>query len=270
MIKRLLLIIVLSFAGVSGYMALFEDQFIYFPDRSLSSTPADFAMPFDERFIVTSDGISLHGWYMPVPSAQFTLLHFHGNAGNISHRLSLYRKWQAMGLSVYAFDYRGYGKSEGEPDEAGLYEDGRAVWTDLTLHLGLKPEEVIISGRSLGAAVAAMLATEVKAAGVVLETPFTSIPDMAAFHYPWLPLRWLVKTDFDVESLVKHIRLPLLIIAARDDAIAPSWMAEHIFNAAHALKMKIELSGGHNDFDHVSSQSYVAAWRKWIITLIKP
>ncbi|ATX79003.1 hypothetical protein Ga0123461_0568 [Mariprofundus aestuarium] len=257
----------LSFAGASGYMALFEDNYIYFPAREVSSTPAYFGMQFEELHVTTTDGITLHGWYMPVPSSRFTVLHLHGNAGNISHRLSLYRQWQAMGLSVYAIDYRGYGKSEGEPGEAGLYADARAAWRDATTRLGLKPESVIIAGRSLGAAVAAKLAREVKAAGLALETPFSNIPDMASFHYPWLPLRWLAKSRFDAMESVKDVYLPLLLIAARDDSIAPAWMAEKVFAAANEPKKKVELAGGHNDFDHYSFMAYAVAWREWIGTL---
>lgn len=270
LLKRLFLIALLTLAGLSIYMMLFEEKFIYFPGSELSGTPANYGMPFEQLQVSTADGVKLHGWQMPVPESRFTVLHFHGNAGNISHRLSLYRKWQSMGLSVYAFDYRGYGKSEGKPDEAGLYEDARAVWKDVTHRLGVKPEQVILAGRSLGAAVAAKLATEVKAAGVVLETPFTNIPDMAACHYPWLPLRWLTKSRFDTKNMVKEIHLPLLVIGASEDRIAPVWMAEDIFSTANALKVKIELSGGHNNFDQISSHAYTAAWQQWISALQHP
>jgi len=245
-------------------MALLEDNYIYFPSREVSTTPADFGIQFDELQITTADSVTLHGWYMPIPSSRFTVLHFHGNAGNISHRLLLYRKWQEIGLSVYAIDYRGFGRSGGEPGEQGIYEDARAAWSDVTIRLGLKPEGVIIAGRSLGAAVAAKLASEVKAAGLALETPFSSIPDMASFHYPWLPLRWLAKSQFDVVASVKNVGLPLLLIAARDDTIAPSWMAEKIFAAANEPKTEALLAGGHNNFDHYASRAYAAAWRDWI------
>jgi pimeloyl-ACP methyl ester carboxylesterase len=267
LIKRLLFVVMMTFVGVSGYMALFEDQFIYFSSRDVQATPADYGMTFEELLVGTEDGITLHGWYMPEPLSHFTVLHFHGNAGNISHRLSLYKAWQSLGLSVYAFDYRGYGKSEGTPGEAGLYADARAVWSDLTIRLGVKPQHVIIAGRSLGAAVAAKLASEVNAAGVVLETPFSSIPDMAALHYPWLPVRWLARTNFDTESMVRDVHMPLLMIAARDDAISPAQMADSIFAAANAPKTKVELPGGHNDFDHYSSMAYGEAWREWIAML---
>ena len=264
MIKQLFLIIVLSIAGLLAYMALFEDQFIYFPAGELTATPADYGMQFEECSVTTDDAVKLHGWYMPLPSSRFTVLHFHGNAGNISHRLSLYRQWQAMGLSVYAIEYRGYGQSEGEPGEAGIYNDARAAWRDLTKRLSLKPEQVIIAGRSLGAAVAAKLASEVKAAGVVLETPFTSIPDMAAYHYPMLPLRWLVRSQYDVETMVKSLHMPLLLISAGNDEIVAAGMAERIFAAANEPKIQQLLTGGHNDFDMRSDRAYSKVWLNWL------
>lgn len=266
-LKRLLIISVATMVIVCCYMALFEDQFIYFPSRELDATPAEFGMQHEELLIATDGELTLCGWYMPVPLSTHAVIHFHGNAGNISHRLSLYRRWQAMGLSVYAIDYRGYGRSEGEPSEAGLYEDARAAWRDATMRLGLKPNSIIIAGRSLGAAVAAKLATEVQAAGVVLETPFSNIPDMAAHHYPWLPLRFLAGSRYDTKALVHDIHQPLLLIAARNDTIAPPQMAEAIFQEANEPKQKIELAGDHNDFDDYSSAAYKQAWQSWLSTL---
>ena len=174
LIYRFFLIAFLSLAGLSFYMMLFEESFIYFPESELQQTPASIGLTFTEYQFKTADDIVLHGWYMPHPTARFTVLHMHGNAGNISHRLSLYQRWHQMKLSVFAFDYRGYGESSGEPDEKGLYEDARAVWRLLNHELFLKPAEIIISGRSLGAAVAAKLASEKKPVGLVLETPFST------------------------------------------------------------------------------------------------
>ena len=245
-------------------MIMFEDQFIYFPESQLQQTPAAAGLVFEQHRFKTLDGVKLYGWFMPHSDARYTVLHFHGNAGNISHRLSLYRHWHQMGLSVFAFDYRGYGNSEGSPGEKGLYEDGRAAWRLLTEKLGLPTSSIIISGRSLGAAVATKLATEVQSAGLVLETPFTSIPDMAAYHYPWLPLRWLVKSRFDTTAMVGNIQTPMLLISAKNDSIVPTFMARSIFYAAREPKLHVSLSGGHNSFDSMSEQIYLESWRSWL------
>ncbi len=248
-------------------MMLFEDQFIYFPDKEIAQTPAAIGLSFTEQQFRTADGVILHGWYMPHPSAHFTLLHLHGNAGNISHRLSLYRRWHQMGLSVFAFDYRGYGKSRGKPTEGGLYEDARAAWHHLRQGQDLSAERIIISGRSLGATVAVKLAVAFHPSGLVLETPFSNIPDMAAYHYPWLPLRWLAQSSFDTEMGVRDVDVPLLLISAKTDLIAPAFMADRIFSVANEPKRHISLAGGHNDFDHVSEREYLSSWKNWLVGL---
>ena len=257
----------LAFGGMLGAMTLFEKHYIYFPEAEIRQTPADVGLGFVEQRFRTADGLLLHGWYMPAAAGRLTLLHFHGNAGNISHRLPLYRQWHELGLSVFAFDYRGYGKSEGEPGEEGVYVDARAAWQALSTIDGFSAERTIIAGRSLGAAVAARLASEVDAAGLVLETPFTSIPDMAAYHYPWLPLRWLARSRFDTLATVSRVRLPLLLISAGDDRIVPSGMAERIFAAANEPKQHLRLPGGHNDFDMSPDGKYLQAWRAWLASL---
>ena len=259
--------VVLSVGGVSLYMALFEDRFIYFPGKEISQTPAAIGLTFSEHQFTSADSLILHGWYMPHPSARFTLLHLHGNAGNISHRLSLYRRWHSLGLSVFAFDYRGYGKSAGEATEAGLYEDAKSARAYVMQNLGVSASRLIISGRSLGAAVAVKLATEQGSAGVVLETPFTNISDMAAYHYPWLPLRWLARSSFDTATMMRDLHAPLLLISAITDRIAPASMADHIFTVASQPKRHIRLAGGHNDFDHLSERQYLNAWKNWLLTL---
>ena len=257
----------ISMAGVAGlllYMSVFENRYIYFPSRELLQTPADAGLAFKELRFESGAGVTLHGWFIPASGSRFTVLHFHGNAGNISHRLSLYRQWHEQGLSVFAFDYRGYGKSGGEPDEQGLYEDARAAWRALT---AIEHGKMIIAGRSLGAAVAANLALEVNAEGLVLETPFTSIRDMAAHHYPLLPLGWLVQSRFDSEAIIAGVQMPVLLISAADDRIVPAGMAERIFAAANKPKLHISLAGGHNDFDLRSGRAYRQAWQRWIAEL---
>ncbi len=264
------LILALSFAGILAYMLMFEDKYIYFPDRALQQTPADVGLPFEDHQFQTTDGVTLHGWYMPRPGARFTVLHFHGNAGNISHRLHLYRRWHGLGLSVFAFDYRGYGRSGGEPDEHGLYLDSQAAWFRLTGKQGIEPEHIILAGRSLGCAVAARLASEVKAAGLVLETPFTNIPDMAAYHYPWLPLRWLVRSRYDSLDSIGKVDVPVLLIDAKSDRIVPASMSRRIFSAITAPGTHVTLPGDHNDFDILSGSAYAQTWRTWLDSLKPP
>lgn len=245
-------------------MLLIEDDLIYQPERDIATTPATAGLPWRDVAITASDGVQLHGWFIPAARARYTLLHFHGNAGNISHRLHLYRQWHTMGLNILAIDYRGYGKSDGAVSEAGLYRDAKAAWRHLTGAMNTAPSQIIISGRSLGAAVASRLAADKPAAGLVLETPFTSIRAMAAEHYPWLPARFFTRNRLDTLAHIRRLTLPLLIIAATEDTIVPLAMPQQIHAAAIAPKQLVQLAGNHNSFDIVSRTAYIAAWQQWL------
>jgi len=266
-LSRLLLVPVLIYIGITGWMLAFEDQYIYFPDTVMLHTPADAGLPFTEYRFNTPDGVSLHAWWMPASGSRYTVLHFHGNMGNISHRLHIYKRWHAMGLNVFAVEYRGFGKSSGQPSEEGLYEDARTSWGYLTGKLGISPAQVIIAGRSLGCAIAADLAGKVRHAGTVLETPFTSIPGMAKSMYPWLPLSLLAHTQLNTLAKVREIHGPLLLINAKDDRVVPPAMTEDIFAVVHEPKTLQTLEGGHNDFGTVSRDAYFRIWKQWLTTL---
>lgn len=263
----LLLLLLVGLLAVSALMLLFEKKYIYFPDSDIAATPAATGLPYREVRITAGDGVALHGWFIPASGARKTLLHFHGNAGNISHRLHLYRQWHQLGLNILAIDYRGYGRSGGSISEAGIYHDAEAAWQYLTSELNIPPENTIIAGRSLGAAVAAKLAIGKKAAGLVLETPFTSIREMAAEHYPWLPVRALIHTRLDTLAYVQKAGLPLLVIAATDDEIVPIAMPQRIYAEARTPKRLVQLPGGHNDFDILSETAYIEAWKNWLESL---
>jgi len=267
---RLLLILALAIGGTVAYMISHEADYIYYPDRNMVQSPRTTGLPFSVQRVKTPDGIELYGWYMPQRDARFVVLSLHGNAGNISHRLDEYRRWHDMGLSVFAFDYRGFGDSQGTPSEAGLHIDAMTAWKLLTDTFGIAPERIIIAGRSLGTPVAARLAGEVNPAGVVLEVPFTSIPDMSSEKYPWLPLRWFVRERFDTQAPLASMQVPLLLISAKQDELIPQWMPEQLFEAYKGSKLRGALDGGHNDFDSVSEGAYIRLWEIWLDSLTRP
>ena len=266
-LSRTLLILLLPFIAMTGWMLMFEDQYIYFPSQDVLLTPADVGLSFTEHQFRTQDDVGLHSWWVPGSGSRYTILHFHGNAGNISHRLHLHQRWHEMGLGVFAVDYRGYGKSGGDISEDGLYEDARASWRYLTSELGVPASQIIIAGRSMGCAVATELAGKVRPAGIVLETPFTNVPDLARAIYPWLPVSFLIRTKLETLARVGQLHLPMLLISAADDEIVPAGMAEKIFSEANEPKTRVALPGGHNGFDTVSEKAYVTAWKAWLATL---
>jgi len=269
-VLRLFILLALGIGGSVAYMISNESDYIYFPERDMVQSPHNVGLSFSGQRFQSTDGVMLYGWYMPQRKARFLVLSLHGNAGNISHRIDQYRRWHNMGMAVFAFDYRGYGGSGGTPSETGLYADARAAWDFLTGRLDVPPDRIIIAGRSLGAAVAAKLAGEVTPAGLALEAPFTSIPDMSSEQYPWLPLHWFIHNRFDTQTALAKVKVPLLLVSARDDEIVPDWMAPQLFTAYAGTKLRGTLAGGHNDFDHVSEGPYIKLWEIWLDSLGQP
>lgn len=238
---------------VVGLAWAFQERLLYLPHmgREQVGTPGDRGMSWEEVALETEDGLILDAWWLPHERPRASLLFLHGNAGNISHRLDSLAQFHRLGLSVLILDYRGYGRSEGRPSEAGLARDARAGWRWLQEEAGQSPEQIVLFGRSLGAAVAAELAEARKAEGerpaaVILESPFRSVPDLAQRVYPFLPARWLARFAHDTESHVRGIRAPLLVIHSRDDEIIPFAEGEAVYRAAREPKQMLEIQGGHN------------------------
>jgi uncharacterized protein len=241
----LLLVLGLLYAG----LVLGENRFIYFPTRELTATPEDAGLEFDNVHFSAQDGVRLHGWWVPGRDTDTTLLWFHGNGGNLGDRVPLLEMLHGeLDVGIFMFDYRGYGNSEGAPSEPGLYADARAALDATQTHAGVRPDQVVLFGQSLGAAVAVELATAHRVRGVVLEAAFTSVPDMARHHYWFLPVWPLLRTGFDSESRISGIGAPLLMLHGADDDIVPLDMGRTLFAAAGEPKeFNLVEGAGHND-----------------------
>ncbi len=236
----------------------FEASFIYFPSLLLEATPADFGLPFEEVRLTAEDGVGIHAWLLPLPQAKRTVLFAHGNAGNISHRLDRARRLRSrLGVEVLLFDYRGYGRSEGSPDEPGTYRDAAAAHRYLTETRGLDPKRLVLFGESLGSAVALELALTRAAGALVLESPFTSIPDMARVVLPFLPLGPLLRTRYDNLAKVGGLRVPLLVLHGDRDEVVPFAQGRRLFEAAPEPKRFFAIPGaGHNDTYLAGGEAY--------------
>ena len=255
-----LLVVVMVYCAMILYLLVMQPRLIYFPDmpaRMLEATPQDIGLEYESLRLETVDGEQLHGWFVPAQAARATLLFCHGNAGNISHRLESLRIFNELGLNVLIFDYRGYGQSTGKTSEAGTYRDADAAWRYLLDERRLAPQDIVIAGRSLGAAVAADLASRTAPAAVVLESAFISVPAMAAEIYPWLPPGLPGLYRYDTRAKLAQITRPLLIVHSRDDEIIPFAHAQTLFAEAGGPKQFLELSGGHNGGIRVSRAGYV-------------
>jgi fermentation-respiration switch protein FrsA (DUF1100 family) len=185
------------------------------------------------------------------------ILFCHGNAGNISHRLESIEMFNRLRLSTFIFDYRGYGKSNGTPSEKGSYLDAMGAWNYLIEHEGLAPSDIILFGRSLGGAIACWLAGQNRPKALIIESTFTSVPDLAEELYFYLPVRWLCRYRYNTLSFVQKIRCPVLVIHSEEDEIVSFSHGRKLFNAAKEPKFFLKISGSHNEGFVISSKLYM-------------
>jgi uncharacterized protein len=268
----LVVTLVLVYAVWGLVLLLMQPKLLYRPVREVSLTPADAGLEYEQVTFESADGVRLTGWYVPAQNAPFTILICHGNGGNLAHLLDSLRLFHSLGLHCMAFDYRGYGGSGGRPTEAGTYLDAQAAYDWLTGPKGVPPEQIILFGRSLGGSIAAHLAGRAQAAGLVIESAFTSFPDVAAGFYPYLPVRWFAPLLFRYDTLacVKKVRCPVMVVHSRDDELVPFAFAQRLFEAAHEPKRFVEIAGGHNGGYLLAGDVYRQAWLQWQILLSTP
>lgn len=258
-ILRLLAGLVLAYGAVVVLAWFFQSGLLYLrhvPGRELEATPAAIGLDYEEARIEASDGVRLHGWFVPAGNPRGTLLFFHGNAGNVSHRLDSIRLFHDLRLSVLILDYRGYGHSQGSPSEPGTRRDARAAWNYLVEERDILPESIIVFGRSLGAAVAAELARERQPGALILESAFTSVPDVAQEAYWFLPARWLSRFEYATLDYVRQVSAPVLTIHSENDEIIPYHHGRTVFEAANEPKRFLTLRGGHNTGFILSEAEY--------------
>lgn len=254
---------------VLRYMLILDRQMIYFPERGLAVTPDSVGLVYEDVYLSASDGTRIHGWHIPGRS-EVTLLWFHGNAGNISHRLdNILMLHQRLGVSVLIIDYRGYGLSEGRPSEKGIYMDAEAAFEYLIDELGLEAERnVVLLGRSLGVGVAVEMATRHRVRGVVLESGFTSIKEMADASGSPLPISLvltLFEARYDSISKIGRVESPVMILHGDRDDTVPYWMAEKLYAAANEPKTLYPIRGaGHNNTIYVGGKGYLKALGEFI------
>lgn len=242
-------------AALLGYLivvvvAMFlEDSLIYFPVAYPEGDWQPPGLDIENAHFQAADGTRLHGWYVPREHARAAVLFCHGNGGNVTHRVDALRKLHALsGVSVLIFDYRGYGRSEGKPSEPGVVADARAARAWLAQREKIRESQVVLLGESLGGAVAVELAACDGARALILESPFSSLVDVAAHHYPFLPVRWALRTRFDAAAKIGNYRGPLLMAHGDADTIVPIQFGRRLFEAANEPKQFMLLPGhDHND-----------------------
>jgi uncharacterized protein len=245
-------VVVCGYLILVAALYLLQRQLLYFPDRTVPSPAASGVPEMSAIRLRTDDGLDLLAWYRPAGAGRATILYLHGNAGHIGYRGRRVRPFLDRGFGVLLLEYRGFGGNPGRPTEAGLMSDARAAWA--FLHgAGVRAAETVLYGESLGSAVAVAIAAEQASVGqpvgaLVLEAPFSSVRDVAAHHYPWVPVRWLLKDRFEVGSRMAAASAPLLIVHGVGDAVVPIQYAKALFEAARQPKEAVWVAdGGHED-----------------------
>lgn len=267
LLSRVIVMGLAVYAGLSLYLYVFQENYIYFPDlpsREVDASPADVGLPFESLKIRTEDGETLDGWFVPAPASRETLLYLHGNGGNIGHRVDMIRTFHSLGLNVLIFDYRGYGRSTGKPSEEGIYRDAMAAWNHLTQERRIPAEHIALFGESLGGSIAAWLAERHPPRALVIYAAFTSVSDMAKTLYPFLPIGLIARYRYDTRATLARVHAPLLILHSTEDEIIPYRHAQELFAIAPEPKKLVTLRGGHNDAIFVSGAVFEQALREFL------
>jgi len=258
--------VAIAYAAIMVVLFVFQSRLVYYPHigREITTTPQAYGLGFESVEIHTEDGETLDAWWVPAADSRGpprgTILFFHGNAGNISHRIDYLLMFNRLGYATLIVDYRGYGKSTGTPSEEGTYRDAFAAWRWLTQKRGLRPDDIVFVGESLGGAVAGWLAVRHPPRALVLMSTFTSVPDLGAKIYPFIPVRLISRFSYDNRAYVRQIKVPLLIVHSREDDIIPFAHGRKIFEAANEPKQFLEMHGGHND-------GFIFMREEWVKTL---
>lgn len=252
-----------GYLALIGILYILQDKLLYHPSAHLSGTPSAIQVEWEDVYFKTADGLRLHGWYLPHEESEYVVIFSHGNGGNISDRLQLLEWMNKSGISVFIYDYRGYGKSEGTPTEKGLYQDIEAAWRYLTRNQSYDPSRIILFGRSLGGAVSANLAQKVDAGGLVLESAFTNLKDIASEAYPMVP-SGLVRSKFPTLDYLSQSNAPVMVMHSRDDPLIGFHHGRELYEKAPEPKTFVELRGGHNNNFVESREVYFRAWKEFI------
>lgn len=263
MLFNILITALVAYLGLVLLVYLAQSRLIYFPEpgREIVNTPDQIGLAYESVEIATGNNETLHAWYVPAPQAKAkaTILFFHGNAGNISHRMDYLPMFHRLGYNTLIFDYQGYGQSSGSPSELGTYQDASAAWQYLTEVKNIAPAEIVLFGESLGGAIAAWLAAKENPGLLVLTSAFTSVPDMAEKIYPFLPVRLIARFDYNTLASLQSITNPVFVAHSPQDELVPFEHGQRLYQAAAEPKQFLELQGGHNNGFIFMRESWVNA-----------
>jgi fermentation-respiration switch protein FrsA (DUF1100 family) len=258
-------------------LSFLQGRFIFAPTKTIEATPANFGLKFNEVWLSISTSNSnpdhIHGWWIPASSKTAkTLLYFHGNGINIGANAEQAARFHNLGLSVFLFDYRGYGKSEGSfPSERAVYVDAQRAWNYLTQEQKIAPKNIVLYGHSLGGAIAINLATQhPHAGGLIVQSSFSSALEMAKRNW-WtaiFPINLLLNQRFDSIHKVPHLQMPVLYLHGAADTLIPFEMSQRLFEKTRSPKqLKLFPNAGHNDVAQVGGAAYAQTVKNFVAKL---
>lgn len=260
LIKTVLLVASGFYLAVSVWMFISQRQLMYFPEPERIAPKDEGLADIEERHLRAEDGADVIAWYGKAKPGQPTLLYFHGNAGSLASRSERIRKYTNRGRGIYMMSYRGYSGSTGTPSEVNNVADAKRAYNDL-IGLGVRPQDVIVYGESLGSGVAVQVAAEKQISGLVLDAPYTSMVELAASRYRWLPVRPMLLDRYESDSFIGRVRCPLLIIHGEKDETIPVAMGRTLFAAANEPKQLITFpNAGHADHYLYGSYDAINTW----------
>lgn len=260
-------VVFISWVALNAYIYMQQPNMVFYPFKKIEVTPKDWALDYKQVSLKLKSDIKVSGWFLPHPQAKKTVLFFHGNGGNISHRGDSLYIFHKLKLNILIIDYPGYGESEGYPSEDGLYQSADAAWQYLIDEEKIDPKNIIIFGRSLGGAVAVDLASRVYAGGLILESSFSSAHDMVDMAFPAIFKLIYLRYSFDSLTKIKKIKSPVLVIHSPADEVIPFELGKKLFNAIESEKEFLEIEGGHNDGFMQSITAYMRTLRVYFQSL---
>lgn len=247
---------------------LVQHRHIYCPTREIATTPDKHGLDFEAVDFESTDGLTLHGWFVPRPAdahgAERVVLFFHGNTGNISDCINTLEMFHRLGLSTFIFDYRGYGRSQGSPTEQGTYDDAEAAWIYLLRDRGFKSENIIMLGRSLGAAIASAQAARHTPGALVIESTFTSAPELAAELFRYVPARHMSRYKYSVRENISNTHCPVMIVHSSEDEVIPFHHGKRLYEAANEPKAFLEIEGPHDQGFYTTGQRYTEGLSRFL------
>ncbi len=249
----------------------FEQRSVFVPDRTLDASPADVGLAFEEVEFFAEDAVKLHGWWIPHPQARGTLIYCHGNGANIANRVGLCADLHRLGVNIFIFDYRGYGRSKGWPTEQGTYRDARAAFEVVRARYDDAEEPpVVVYGASLGGPIAAQLALDKPVKGLIIEASFPSAVALGRVLYPWLPVRWLARYRYDTSARVARCAVPKLFASSREDALVPFELGYQVYEDAAEPKQWVEINGPHDEGGWSRHPGYARALEQFLTRVLGP